>query len=69
MDRAVPILLKMKRLRGYRAIGYARDVAPLGLQEVEDVPWSNATKRCFEPSKTRHEENDGHQVPFEREAR
>lgn len=25
-----------KRLRGYRAIGYARDEAPLGLQEVGD---------------------------------
>jgi len=24
-------------LRGYRAIGYARDEAPLGLREVEDA--------------------------------
>ena len=38
VDRAVPMLMKMfeKRLRGYRAIGYARDEAPLGLREVED---------------------------------
>lgn len=25
-----------KRLRGYRAIGYARDEAPFGLREAED---------------------------------
>ncbi len=38
VDHAVPMLMKMfeKRLRGYRAIGYARDEAPLGLREVED---------------------------------
>jgi superfamily II DNA or RNA helicase len=38
VDRGVPMLMKMfeKRLRGYRAIGYARDEAPLGLREVED---------------------------------
>jgi len=32
------MLMKMfeKRLRGYRAIGCARDEAPLGLREVED---------------------------------
>jgi len=38
VDRAVPMLMKMfeKRLRGYRAIGYARDEAPLGLREIED---------------------------------
>ncbi len=38
VDRAVPMLVKMfeKRLRGYRAIGYARDEAPLGLGEHED---------------------------------
>lgn len=37
VDRAVPMLMKMfeKRLRGYRAIGYARDEAPLGLREIE----------------------------------
>jgi superfamily II DNA or RNA helicase len=38
VDRAAPMLLKMfeKRLRGYRAIGYARDEAPLGLREFDD---------------------------------
>lgn len=38
VDHAVPMLMKMfeKRLRGYRAIGYARDQAPLGLREIED---------------------------------
>ncbi len=38
VDRAVPMLMRMfeKRLRGYRAIGYARDEAPLGLREAED---------------------------------
>jgi hypothetical protein len=32
VDRSIPMLLKMfeNRLRGYRAIGYARDEAPLG---------------------------------------
>lgn len=36
--QAVPMLMKMfeKRLRGYRAIGYARDEASCGLREVED---------------------------------
>ena len=38
VDHAVPMLMKMfeKRLRGYRAIGYAREETPLGLREVED---------------------------------
>jgi superfamily II DNA or RNA helicase len=38
VDRAVPVLMKMfeKRLRGYRAIGYARDESPFGLREVEE---------------------------------
>ena len=37
VDRAIPMLMKMfeKRLRGYRAIGYARNEAPLGRQEAE----------------------------------
>jgi superfamily II DNA or RNA helicase len=36
VDREVPVLLRMfeKRLRTYRAIGYARDEAPLGLAET-----------------------------------
>ena len=38
VDREVPMLLRMfeRRLRGYRAIGYARDEAPLGLVEAKD---------------------------------
>jgi superfamily II DNA or RNA helicase len=37
MDREVPMLLRMfeRRLRGYRAIGYARDEAPLGFGDPE----------------------------------
>jgi superfamily II DNA or RNA helicase len=36
VDRNVPVLLRMfeKRLRTYRAIGYARGEAPLGLAET-----------------------------------
>ena len=48
VDRELPVLLRMfeRRLRGYRAIGYARDEAPLGftatgaervIQDDEDV--------------------------------
>jgi len=38
VDREVPVLLRMfeKRLRGYRAIGYARGEAPLGYVEPKD---------------------------------
>ena len=38
VDREVPILLRMfeKRLRGYRAIGYARGEAPLGFAEAKE---------------------------------
>ncbi len=38
VDRGVPMLLRMfeKRLRGYRAIGYARGEAPLGYSESGD---------------------------------
>lgn len=38
VDREVPMLLRMfeKRLRGYRAIGYARDEAPLGYAEPKE---------------------------------
>jgi len=40
VDREVPMLLRMfeKRLRGYRAIGYARGEAPLGYAEPGDEP-------------------------------
>lgn len=36
----MPMLLRMfeKRLRGYRAIGYARGDAPLGYAEPNDEP-------------------------------
>jgi hypothetical protein len=38
VDREVPMLLRMfeKRLRGYRAIGYAKGEAPLGYAEPRD---------------------------------
>ena len=38
VDREVPMLLRMfeKRLRGYRAIGYAQGEAPLGYTEQRD---------------------------------
>lgn len=38
VDREVPMLLRMfeRRLRGYRAIGYARGEAPLGFAEPKD---------------------------------
>jgi superfamily II DNA or RNA helicase len=38
VDREVPMLLRMfeRRLRGYRAIGYARGEAPLGFGETGD---------------------------------
>jgi superfamily II DNA or RNA helicase len=38
VDREVPMLVRMfeKRLRGYRAIGYARGEAPLGYAELGD---------------------------------
>jgi len=38
VDRDVPMLVRMfeKRLRGYRAIGYARGEAPLGYAELGD---------------------------------
>ena len=40
VDRSVPMLLKMfeNRLRGYRAIGYARDEAPLGFAPPPEEP-------------------------------
>jgi hypothetical protein len=40
VDREVPMLLRMfeKRLRGYRALGYARGEAPLGDAEPKDEP-------------------------------
>ena len=46
VDREVPMLLRMfeKRLRGYRAIGYARGEAPLGLRRARRrSTWSSTT--------------------------
>ncbi|OGR00042.1 MAG: restriction endonuclease subunit R [Deltaproteobacteria bacterium RIFOXYA12_FULL_61_11] len=39
VDHAVPMLMKMfeKRLRSYRAIGYARDDAPFGFRMIENM--------------------------------
>ena len=43
VDREVPMLLRMfeKRLRTYRAIGYAREEAPLGLVETAEPSVEN----------------------------
>ena len=45
VDREVPMLLRMfgKRLRGYRAIGYARGEAPLGYVVPTDEPMRGAS--------------------------
>ena len=53
VDREVPVLLRMfeKRLRGYRAIGYARGEAPLGYAEAGDeivVEYDEAVLRSLE---------------------
>ena len=50
VDREVPVLLRMfeRRLRGYRAIGYARGEAPLGYSEPGDeivVEYDNAPEQ------------------------
>jgi superfamily II DNA or RNA helicase len=53
VDREVPMLLRMfeKRLRGYRAIGYARGEAPLGYAEPAEelvVEYDEAVLRTLE---------------------
>ena len=52
VDREVPMLLRMfeKRLRTYRAIGYARGEAPLGFKEKEElvVEYDEESLRRFE---------------------
>ena len=52
VDRAVPMLLRMfeKRLRTYRAIGYARGEAPLGFKEKDElvVEYDEDALRRFE---------------------
>jgi superfamily II DNA or RNA helicase len=53
VDAAVPVLRRMfeKRLRTYRAIGYARGEAPLGLAEARDL-----TVECDEAALRRLDE-------------
>ena len=52
VDREVPVLLGMfkKRLRAFRAIGYARGEAPLGFQEKRDptIEYDEEALRHFE---------------------
>ena len=53
VDREVPMLLRMfeKRLRGYRAIGYARGEAPLGFAEPTEeltIEYDEEALRHFE---------------------
>ena len=52
VDREVPMLLRMfeKRLRTYRAIGYARGEAPLGFKEKEEpvIEYDEEALRHFE---------------------
>jgi superfamily II DNA or RNA helicase len=51
VDREVPMLLRMfeRRLRGYRAIGYARGEAPLGFEEAEEVVVEYESEIADEP--------------------
>jgi len=46
VDREVPMLHRMfeKRLRGYRAIGYARDSMPVGARKRTPSPWSQGSE-------------------------
>jgi superfamily II DNA or RNA helicase len=46
VDREVPLLLRMfeKRLRTYRAIGYARGTAPLGYREPDEAAHSDSQR-------------------------
>jgi hypothetical protein len=63
VDREVPMLLRMfeKRLRGYRAIGYARGEAPLGYAEPSDGPLLAAARRCPSPAAPRPRRKPLHQ--------
>ena len=63
VDREVPMLLRMfeKRLRGYRAIGYARGEAPLGYAEpVGDliVEYDDEVLRALEHERAADDGND-----------
>ena len=54
VDRSAPMLLKIfeNRLRGYRAIGYACDEAPLGFAppppEEPTIEWDEGALRHFD---------------------
>ena len=49
VDRSVPLLARMfaKRLRGYRAIGYARSAEPVETEEVPEQPMTIADEDTF----------------------
>ena len=60
VDRDVPMLLRMfeKRLRGYRAIGYARGEAPLGFgepREEEVIEYDEGALRLTRDDETSYE--------------
>ncbi len=66
VDREVPMLLRMfeKRLRGYRAIGYARGEAPLGYAEPGDaviVEYDQDVLRSLKEMETSHESHEAKQ--------
>jgi superfamily II DNA or RNA helicase len=63
VDREVPMLLRMfeKRLRGYRAIGYARGEAPLGYAEPKDdliVEYDDEVLRAFDHESATDRDDD-----------
>ncbi len=63
VDRQVPMLLRMfeKRLRGYRAIGYARGEAPLGYTEPKEdliVEYDEEVLRGLDHESAADESND-----------
>jgi len=60
VDANVPVLLRMfeRRLRGYRAMGYARDEAPLGFTPPPtDAPLVESSVE-YDPEELRHFEED-----------
>ena len=69
VDRGVPMLMRMfeKRLRGYRAIGYARGEAPLGYAEPKEdllVEYDDDVLRGLDQdSATNHHDDFSEWVP------
>jgi len=65
VDRDVPMLLRMfeKRLRGYRAIGYARGEAPLGYGEPNEACDGDVLRNLDHESATYREEDCHDWVP------